>query len=87
MAHVTDYDVWHGREAPVTVDMVVKILNQNVALAQSAIRNLVKGLPEERSCQCKNAMATSIITNPKLIPAKTRKKLDLLIGKYIQGIK
>jgi 5'-methylthioadenosine phosphorylase len=87
MAHVTDYDVWHGREAPVTVDMVVKILNQNVAVAQSAIRILVKALPEERSCQCENAMASSIITNSKLIPTKTRKKLDLLVGKYLQGIK
>ena len=85
MAHVTDYDVWHVSEAPVTVDMVIKVLNQNVAIAQSAIRYLVGRLPAERSCQCKNAMATSIITNPKLIPPETREKLDLLIGKYISG--
>ena len=83
MAHVTDYDVWHISEAPVTVAMVIRVLNQNVAIAQSAIRNLVRGLPEQRSCPCENAMATSIITNPKLIPPETRKKLDLLIGKYI----
>lgn len=84
MAHVTDYDVWHISEAPVTVKMVIEVLNQNVAIAQAAIRNLVRRLPEKRSCQCENAMATSLITNPNVIPSETRKKLDLLIGKYLQ---
>jgi len=84
MAHVTDYDVWHISEAPVTVKMVIEVLNQNVAIAQAAIRNLVRRLPEKRFCQCENAMATSLITNPNVIPPETRKKLDLLIGKYLQ---
>jgi 5'-methylthioadenosine phosphorylase len=83
MAHVTDYDVWHISEAPVSVDMVIKVLNQNVAIAQAAIGNLVRGLPNTRSCQCANAMATSIITSPESIPPEARKKLDLLIGKYL----
>src|SRR5262245_49063137 len=41
MAHVTDYDVWHVSEAPVTVEMVIRILNQNTAFAQRAIGSLV----------------------------------------------
>lgn len=40
MAHVTDYDVWHVSEAPVTVEMVIRILNQNTASAQQAIGHL-----------------------------------------------
>jgi len=28
MAHVTDYDVWHVSEAPVSVEMVIRTLNQ-----------------------------------------------------------
>jgi 5'-methylthioadenosine phosphorylase len=83
MAHVTDYDVWHVSEAPVTVEMVIKVLNQNVAIAQTAIRNLVRGLPADRSCLCEDAMATSFITNPNVIPPETRKKLDLLVRKYL----
>ena len=72
MAHITDYDVWHVSEAPVTVEMVIKILNQNTAIAQQAIHNLVKNLHTERSCECVNAMATAIITNPSAIPVETR---------------
>ena len=84
MAHVTDYDVWHVSEAPVTIDMIIKVLNQNVTIAQEAIRSLVRGLSTERPCECKNAMATALITNPAAIPPETRKKLDLLVRKYIK---
>jgi 5'-methylthioadenosine phosphorylase len=84
MAHITDYDVWHVSEAPVTLEMVIKILNQNTTIAQQAVRNLVKNLPPERTCECVNAMATSIITNPAAIPAETRQNLDLLVKKYLK---
>ncbi|MDO9129487.1 MAG: S-methyl-5'-thioadenosine phosphorylase [Anaerolineales bacterium] len=84
MAHVTDYDVWHVSEAPVTVDMVIQILNRNTTVAQEAIRNLVCGLPEKRACKCENALADALITNPAVIPPETRKKLDLLVKKYLR---
>ncbi len=84
MAHVTDYDVWHESEAPVTVEMVIQILNKNTQIAQDAIRNLVRGIKEERTCQCGQALAAALITDPKVIPAETRKKLDLLVGKYLK---
>lgn len=83
MAHVTDYDVWHKSESPVTVEMVIQTLNKNTTIAQDAIRNLVRGLSKERACNCGQALATALITNPKVIPAETRKKLDLLVGKYL----
>jgi len=83
MAHVTDYDVWHISEAPVSVEMVIQILNRNTQTAQEAIRHLLKNLPEERSCTCDQALASAIITNPAVIPPETRQKLDLLVGKYL----
>lgn len=83
MAHVTDYDVWHESESPVTVDMVIQTLNKNTHIAQQAIHNLLRGLKPERSCQCGQALSTALITDPKVIPAETRKKLDLLVGKYL----
>jgi 5'-methylthioadenosine phosphorylase len=83
MAHVTDYDVWHVTEAPVTVEMVIQVLNRNTAVAQQAIRNLVQDLPPERPCQCASAMATALITDPAAIPPQTRRKLDLLVRKYL----
>ena len=84
MAHVTDYDVWHVSEAPVTVEMVVKTLNQNITIAQKAIRNLLPILSEKRLCNCENALANSLITSPEVIPPATRAKLDLLVKKYLK---
>ena len=59
MAHVTDYDVWHVSETPVTVEMVVQTLNKNTAMAQEAIRHFVRNMKPERdlqlrprACQC-----------------------------------
>ncbi len=84
MAHVTDYDVWHESESPVTVEMVIQILNKNTQKAQEAIHNLIHGLKAERPCECGQALSTALITNPKVIPAATRNKLDLLVGKYLK---
>jgi 5'-methylthioadenosine phosphorylase len=84
MGHVTDYDVWHVSEAPVTVDMVIQVLNRNTTIAQQAVRNLVRDLPEARTCDCKDALASALITHPAAIPPQTRKKLELLVGKYLK---
>ena len=83
MAHVTDYDVWHVSEAPVTVEIVIQTLNRNTELAQEALHNLVKGLRHERECECGNALATAMITHKEAIPPRTLQKLDLLVGKYM----
>lgn len=83
MAHVSDYDVWHVSEEPVTVEMVIQILNKNTELARAAIMNLARNLSTERSCECGQALKTALITNPNVIPDTTRKRLGLLINKYL----
>ena len=82
MAHVTDYDVWHVSESPVTVEMVIQILNKNTDVAQEAIRNLVRNLKKQKTCTCENALSTALITDPKVIPQKTLDSLRPLVGKY-----
>ena len=84
MAHVTDYDVWHISEAPVSVEMVIKTLNKNTLAAQASVSRLVKTLPLNRECSCGSALASAIITNSSVIPYATRKKLDLLVNKYLK---
>jgi len=84
MAHVTDYDVWHVSAEPVTVEMVIRTLNQNTQIAQEAIRNLAKSLSAKRDCDCEDALASALITNPEVVPAETREKLDLLVRKYLK---
>jgi 5'-methylthioadenosine phosphorylase len=83
MAHVTDYDVWHVSEEPVTVEMVVRVLQKNTQLAQDSIRRLVEILPEESTCDCQHILKDSIMTQPDKISAEARKRLDILINKYI----
>jgi 5'-methylthioadenosine phosphorylase len=83
MAHVTDYDVWHTSAEPVTVEMVIDTLNQNTRVAQEAVRNLVRSLPDERLCACGSALGSALITNPTSIIAETRQRTALFTDKYL----
>ena len=83
MAHVTDYDVWHVNEAPVTVEMIIQTLNHNTEVAQAALKRLLNIITDEQSCNCGLALKDALITNPAVIPPETRQKLDLLVGKYL----
>jgi 5'-methylthioadenosine phosphorylase len=40
-------------------------------------------MPAERECKCGRALAHALITDPKTIPEATRKKLELLVGRYL----
>jgi 5'-methylthioadenosine phosphorylase len=82
MAHVTDYDVWHVSEAPVTVEMVIRTLLSNTALAQQAVAHLAESVPPERNCACANALADALISDKTRVPFQTRRRLDLLVGRY-----
>jgi 5'-methylthioadenosine phosphorylase len=82
MAMVTDYDCWHDGHESVTVEQVVAVLHQNSANAATAVRAAVAAMPRERACPCATALKYAILTSPAAIPAATRNKLDLLLGKY-----
>ena len=83
ISHVTDYDVWHISEKPVTVELVIEILNRNTAVAHQAVKHLVSQLSADRDCICQHAMADAFITDRNVIPAETRENLHLLIKKYL----
>lgn len=87
LAFVTDYDCWHQSEESVTVEMVMANLKQGVTAIRKLLPLVIQAMPGERSersaCSCSGALAASIITAPPLIPEKTYKNLELIIGKYI----
>ncbi|HEV2176408.1 MAG TPA: S-methyl-5'-thioadenosine phosphorylase [Terriglobia bacterium] len=83
LAMVTDYDCWHPQHDAVTVNQVIEYLNRNVENAQKIIRLAVRSLATDRHCKCGSALAHAIMTDRKKIPARTRKKLALLVGKYL----
>ena len=84
MAHVTDYDVWHETEEPVSVEAVIRILQQNTALAQRAIRLLVPWMTAAgRTCDCKDSLATAIITQRDIISKQVKRNLAPIVEKYL----
>ena len=86
VAMVTDYDCWHPHHDSVTVDQIVAVLAKNAENACKVVRQTVAEMPHERSCNCGSALAHAILTDPKKISAAAKKKLKLLIGKYVKAV-
>ena len=84
LAMVTDYDCWHPGHDAVTVTQVLDYLARNVENSQNIVRGAVRQLPEARDCKCASALAHAILTDRKKIPVATKKKLNLLVGKYLR---
>lgn len=82
---ISDYDVWHSSEAPVTVEMVIDILNRNAKLAQKAIALLVAKLAAQDGgdCACQSALRQALLTRAECVPPETRQRLRLLVAKYL----
>jgi 5'-methylthioadenosine phosphorylase len=83
IAMITDYDCWHLEHDSVTVASIIALLNQNAANAQNVLRQTIKNLPPPGQCKCGDALKHAILTDPKLIPAKTKKSLAAILGKYV----
>jgi 5'-methylthioadenosine phosphorylase len=83
VAMVTDYDCWHPDHDAVTVDQIIANLVKNAEHAASVVAAAVAHMPNARECQCGSALRNAIITDRKQIAGATRKKLDLLVGKYL----
>lgn len=79
----TDYDCWHDSHDDVTVEAIIKIIHQNVAMAKDIIRHAVAEIAGDRSCSCGSAMQYAVITDRAAIPEATKLKLASIIGKYL----
>jgi len=83
LAMITDYDCWHPEHDSVTYSQIIATLNQNAENAQRVLREAVRSMPPERSCECGSALQHSLVTDAKLVPKATKKRLAAIIGKYI----
>jgi 5'-methylthioadenosine phosphorylase len=82
VAMVTDYDCWHPDHDAVTVNQIIATLNKNAENACAVVADAVTRMPAARSCSCGSALAHAIITDRKLVPEATRRKLGILVDKY-----
>lgn len=85
LAAITDYDCWHPEHASVSIEMIIDNLNKNTSNAKKIVSTVIKNMSAEdqNDCRCSNALECAIVTNKKAIPAKIKKDLDIIIGKYV----
>jgi 5'-methylthioadenosine phosphorylase len=82
VAMVTDYDCWHEEHDAVTVSDIIANLMQNAANAAKVVAAAVEQMPAARQCKCGSALAHALITEKKMVPETTLRKLDIIVGKY-----
>jgi 5'-methylthioadenosine phosphorylase len=83
IAGVTDYDCWQEACAPIPIDTILETQRSQTRKIREIITLAVSRIPETRRCECATALKTAIVTTPKMIPAAQKKKLKLIIGKYL----
>jgi len=83
IAMVTDYDCWHPHHDSVTVEQIISVLVKNAENAAKVVKATVAAMPKSQSCRCGSALAHAILTERDKIPAATKEKLKLIVGKYL----
>lgn len=82
IAMSTDYDCWREGEEVVNVAMVIENVKKNVNNVKMIIKEIFKDIPEERNCECVNALQYAVQTSKDYIDRKVYRKLELFLNKY-----
>ena len=81
---VTDYDSWWHHAEAINIDVILETMQKNVATVKEIIKLAVKRIPDKRDCPCATALSIALVTDAKTVPPEVKKKLNLLIGKYMK---
>jgi 5'-methylthioadenosine phosphorylase len=82
IAMITDFDCWHPEHESVTATQIIATLSQNADNAQRVLRTAVRQLPAARACKCGSALQHALVTDLKIVPKATKKRLAAIIVKY-----
>lgn len=85
LALVTDYDAWRESEEGVSVESVVAILGQNAAAARRTMSEAVGRVDPDRSCGCRQALATALLTDRGAVSGEAKSRLRPIVGKYLDA--
>jgi len=82
---VTDFDCWHPNYENVDVQMVIQTLMKNAENAKNMIKLVIENFESKimKNDPANNCLDTAIITNPKLMTKKTKKKLKNIAGRVL----
>ena len=86
VAMVTDYDCWHTEHDNVSVDAMIKVLNDNADNARSLVKSASSVIFSDHSgseCDCKFSLENAIITSPEVRDKELVKKLDAVAGRLL----
>jgi len=85
VAMVTDFDCWHPDHANVEVQMIIKTLMSNAEKAKNMIKLVIENFEQsiKENDPANNCLDTAIITNPKLMTTKTKKKFKNIAGRVL----
>ena len=82
LALSTDYDCWHQTEEEVSVEAVIQLIVRNISVAKQTISGLCQRFPPPGYCKCQQALEGALLTPVELIPDETKKRLEVLAGRF-----
>src|SRR5436190_1664130 len=82
IAMITDYDCWKVEEEPVSAQTVFEHLVANAETAKKVLAEAIPRIPAEPNWPEHRALDTALVTDRKLWPAATRKKLEAILARF-----
>ena len=83
LSMVTDYDCWNQNCESVSVEMVIKNLQENASFAKLIISAAAKRISSQRpSSPFHNSLKSALVTPKEHVPEKTKSKINLFTNKY-----
>ena len=85
MALITDFDCWHEEETVETVSVgaILEVMHKNTETAKEIVKRAIPKIADDPACDCKDALASLILTDKSIWPADTVEKLKPILEKYL----
>jgi len=83
MAMITDYDCWKVEEEPVSAQTVIGHLMANAETARKVLVDVIPRVPMEPNWPEHSALDSALVTERKLWPARTVKKLKPILRRFL----
>ena len=83
MSFVTDYDCWKTEDEPVSAQTVIGHLLANADAARKILPTVIEKIPLEPTWPEHRALDFALITDRKLWPGATVKKLEIILKRFL----
>jgi 5'-methylthioadenosine phosphorylase len=83
MSFVTDYDCWKTEDEPVSAQTIIGHLLANAEAARKILPKVIEKIPLEPTWPEHRALDFALVTEQKLWPAATVKKLEPILRRFL----